>query len=61
MKLSSARRRPPTRRAIPTAEIVGRVKDFGGWYQIASEKFYAAAIRLRMTRVAAMSIIASDV
>jgi hypothetical protein len=29
----SARRRPPTRRAIPTAEIVGRVNDFGDWYQ----------------------------
>jgi hypothetical protein len=27
----------------------------------ASEKFYAAAVRLRMSRVAAMSIIDSDV
>jgi hypothetical protein len=33
MRLCSARRRPPTRRAIPTAEIIGRVNDFGGWYQ----------------------------
>ena len=34
MSLCSARRRPPTRRAIPTADIVGRVNDFGGWYNI---------------------------
>src|SRR5271170_6516053 len=32
-----ARRRPPTRRAIPTAEIVGRVNDFGGWYHLSHE------------------------
>jgi hypothetical protein len=30
-----ARRRPPTRRAIPTAEIDGRVINFGGWYYAA--------------------------
>src|SRR5271163_3908249 len=34
MSLCLARRRPPTRRAIPTAEIVGRVNDFGGWCQL---------------------------
>src|SRR5580658_6098983 len=33
MSLCLARRRPPTRRAISTAEIVGRVNDFGSWYQ----------------------------
>jgi hypothetical protein len=33
MSLCLARRRPPTRRAIPTDEIVGRVNDFVGWYQ----------------------------
>jgi hypothetical protein len=29
----SARRRPPIRRAIPTAEIVARANDFRGWYR----------------------------
>jgi hypothetical protein len=32
MSLCLARRRPPTRRAIPAAKVVGRVNDFGGWY-----------------------------
>src|SRR5471030_3065349 len=36
MSLCSARRRPPTRRAIPTAGSVGRVNAPSAWYNRAA-------------------------